>query len=224
MAEFAVTFLAGASHGLTSVLVGQPLDTIKTRMQAMPVEAQSNSLTVARHLFAKEGIRGLYRGGLPIFVGGSLMRSAQFGVSGTVKDMMQRSDFPQYKILGVFDYQVIVAGMAGGVGRGLVEVPADFLKIRRQVEQKWTMSHLMDGTFVTLARNTVLFAAFVVYMDLGKQTCQAGYVPNILMDQSCDNLSPFAKGECFGYFILALLPFILHLLFMQWICSLIVPT
>jgi len=194
MAEFAVTFLAGASHGLTSVVVGQPLDTIKTRMQAMPLEAQSNSLTVARHLFVKEGIRGLYRGGLPIFVGGSLMRSAQFGVSGTVKDMLNRYNLPQYKILGLFDYQVILAGMAGGIGRGLVEIPADFLKIRKQLEQKWTYSHLMDGTFVTLARNTVLFAAFVVYMDLGKQACKAGYVPRILMDESGGNLTPFAKG------------------------------
>ena len=31
MVDFAITFAAGASYGLTTVLVGQPLDTIKTR-------------------------------------------------------------------------------------------------------------------------------------------------------------------------------------------------
>ena len=193
MAEQLITFAAGASHGLTSVIVGQPLDTIKTRMQGMPAQSNS-SFKVCSELFAKEGVRGLYRGGLPIFIGGSLMRSAQFGVSGAVKDMMKQKKMPEYKIMGLFDYQVIIAGVAGGVGRGLVEIPADFLKIRRQVEQKWTFSHLTDGTFVTLGRNSVLFAAFVVYIDLAKQACRAGYVPRVLMDEGESNLSPFAKG------------------------------
>lgn len=195
MAEFLVTFTAGASYGLTTVIVGQPLDTIKVRMQGMPSAAQQTSWNVGTELFRREGIRGLYRGGLPLFVGGSLMRSAQFGVSGRVKHWLEEHpDVPHYKFFGLFDWQVIFAGIAGGLGRGIVEIPTDFLKTRRQVEKSWTWSHLMDGTAITLARNTGLYTAFVVYMDLSKQACQAGYVPSILMNEQQTGLTPFAKG------------------------------
>lgn len=78
--EHLVSFIAGASFGATSVLVGQPLDTVKTRMQAHQQSLKSNPLAVATEVFRKEGVRGLYRGGMPIFVGGALFRSAQFGV------------------------------------------------------------------------------------------------------------------------------------------------
>lgn len=195
MAEYLVTFLAGASYGLTTVIVGQPLDTIKVRMQGMPSTGHQNSYTVGRDLFAREGMRGLYRGGLPLFVGGSLMRSAQFGVSGRVKHWMEEHpSFPHYRIFGFVDWQVIIAGVAGGFGRGIVEIPTDFLKTRRQVEKSWTWSHLMDGTAITLARNTVLYTAFMVYIDLSKQACQAGYVPGILTNEGQTGLTPFAKG------------------------------
>jgi solute carrier family 25 carnitine/acylcarnitine transporter 20/29 len=195
MAEHLVTFCAGASYGLTTVVVGQPLDTIKVRMQGMPSTAHQNSVVVGMDLFRREGIRGLYRGGLPLFVGGSLMRSAQFGVSGRVKHWLEEHPgLPHYRMFGFLDWQVILAGIAGGLGRGIVEIPTDFLKTRRQVEKSWTWSHLMDGTAITLARNTVLYTAFMVYIDLSKQACREGLVPSFLMNESSDGLTPFAKG------------------------------
>lgn len=124
-----------------------------------------------------------------------MMRSAQFGVSGRVKHWLEENpQIPHYKFFGLLDWQVICAGIAGGLGRGLVEIPTDFLKTRRQVEKSWTWSHLMDGTSITLARNTVLYTAFMVYIDLSKQACQAGYVPSVLMDEKQTGLTPFAKG------------------------------
>jgi solute carrier family 25 (mitochondrial carnitine/acylcarnitine transporter), member 20/29 len=196
MAEYLVTFIAGASYGLTTVILGQPLDTIKVRMQGMPSTGHQSSFTVGRELFLREGIRGLYRGGLPLIVGGSLMRSAQFGVSGRVKHWMEEHPqwSPQFRILGYVDSQVLLAGIAGGIGRGIVEIPTDFLKTRRQVERSWTWSHLMDGTAITLARNTVLYTAFMIYIDLSKQACQAGYIPAMLMNEQQTGLTPFAKG------------------------------
>lgn len=194
MAESVITFVAGASYGLTTVLVGQPLDTIKVRMQAMPTASTQSSWTVGRDLFVREGVRGLYRGGLPLVVGGSLMRSAQFGVSGYARDVLSRLNLPQRKLFGLIDYQVVLAGLAGGIGRGLVEVPTDFLKTRRQVDRSWTFRSLLDGTAVTLGRNSILFAAFVVYIDLSKQACRAGLVPRALVTPDGESLTPFAKG------------------------------
>lgn len=190
-----VTFAAGASYGLTTVIVGQPLDTIKVRMQGLPSASQQSAWKVGKDLFLQQGVRGLYRGGLPLFLGGSFMRSAQFGISGRVKHWLdEHAGLPKFHFLGLLEWQVIAAGIAGGLGRGLVEIPTDFLKTRRQVERSWTISHLMDGTAITLVRNTVLYASFMVYIDLAKQACRAGYVPTLLMNEEQNNLTPFVKG------------------------------
>jgi len=206
----AITFFAGASYGFTTVIVGQPLDTIKTRMQGLSSKYSNKMFQVASDLFQREGIRGLYRGGLPLFLGGSLMRSAQFGVSSEAKSFLSR--YPSYKIAGVLDYQVLLAGLAGGVGRGLVEIPTDFFKIRRQVEQQvsWQTirSQLLDGTGITMGRNSLLFMSFMIWIDLAKQACQAGWVPSSLMTSEQDNLSPFAKGAlCSNLAWLSIWPF-----------------
>ena len=197
MAEHFVPFVAGASYGLTTVVVGQPLDTVKVRMQGLPSAATLGGFRVAGDLFAKEGIPGLYRGGLPLFVGGAFMRSAQFGVSGATKTWLNENvtggKHPN-RLFGIFDWEVIVAGAAGGLSRGLVEIPTDFFKTRRQVEHSWNIREVLDGTGVTLVRNTVLYVAFMVYIDISKQLCRNGYVPSLLMTEDHQSLSPFTKG------------------------------
>ena len=54
------SFICGFAYGTTTVIVGQPLDTIKTRMQAKGTG--SSMITTASTIFKKEGITGLYRG------------------------------------------------------------------------------------------------------------------------------------------------------------------
>jgi len=191
---FGITFIAGASYGFTTVLVGQPLDTIKTRMQGMPSTAKRSMMVVGKELFYREGVRGLYRGGLPLLLGGSLMRSAQFGVSGKARDVLRSSNLPQHMIWGMFDYQVVLAGLAGGLGRALVEIPTDFFKVRQQVENKYTLKSILDGAGVTMARNSLLYTSFMVYVDLSKQLCSNGYVPKVFMVEDGSGLSPFSKG------------------------------
>lgn len=194
--ELLVPFLSGASYGLTTVAIGQPLDTIKTRMQGLPSAQKQNSVTVMMDLFRREGVRGLYRGGLPLFMGGAFMRSAQFGVSSSTKNWLEDGlGAPQYSLFGIFDWQVLVAGIAGGIGRGICEIPTDFFKTRRQVERGWKISQILDGASVTLVRNGVLFGAFAIYVDLSKQACRTGYVPSILTTEDGTGLTPFWKGS-----------------------------
>lgn len=195
--ESLVPFAAGASYGLTTVVVGQPLDTVKVRMQGLPSAARSSGFQVAGQLYAKEGIAGLYRGGLPLFIGGAFMRSAQFGVSGAAKNWLEENTTggkPAQRLYGIIDWQVMVAGGMGGLSRGLVEIPTDFFKTRRQVEHSWSIREVMDGTGVTLARNTVLYSAFMFYIDMSKLLCRQGYIPSALMMADGESLTPFVKG------------------------------
>jgi solute carrier family 25 carnitine/acylcarnitine transporter 20/29 len=219
---YAITFSAGASYGLTTVLVGQPLDTIKTRMQGIASSSKPSSslrtesaIGVLRNVYSTEGIRGLYRGGLPLVLGGSFMRSAQFGVSAEASNFLKRNNFPSYKILGTVDSNILLAGIAGGLGRAFVEIPTDFFKIRRQVQnlglnnkslssnsnnntKQMTIENIrkeiLTGSAITMARNTILFATFIVYIDLSKQACEAGLIPSYFCTTDGTSLTPFMKG------------------------------
>ena len=76
----AESFIAGFAYGGTTVLVGQPFETIKTLRQ---VQSASSATTAAKgsifqtasNLYSTSGIRGFYRGGVPLLLGGGLMVS-----------------------------------------------------------------------------------------------------------------------------------------------------
>ena len=147
--EHLIGFIAGASFGATSVVVGQPLDTIKTRMQAHQASLKSNPITVASEVFRKEGLRGLYRGGFPILVGGATFRSAQFGVYAAALGFAQHTSheggaprISDKKLLGCINPQVVFAGFWGGVARGVVEGPFEYIKVCRQINVPWRFRKL----------------------------------------------------------------------------------
>jgi len=160
-----VSFTAGAAYGLTSVAVGQPLDTVKTRMQARPDLASSSAWRVAWDLLRTQGPVGLYRGGLPVVLGGTMFRSAQFGFYEAALGKL-RSTTPTHKFFGLLDWQVALAGAVGGIARGVIEAPFDQVKVCQQVEHEWSMRTLFQGSSVTILRNTALFSAFSIYRDL----------------------------------------------------------
>lgn len=89
----AIDFVAGSLGGVANVLVGQPLDTIKVKMQTFP-SLYTNALTCFKKTLANDGIRrGLYAGTLPavvanvaensvLFCGYSICQQAVTGIQG----------------------------------------------------------------------------------------------------------------------------------------------
>lgn len=60
------TFGIGASAGLVTVLVTQPLDTVKTRMQSIEARREySSTLKCVGRIFKEEGIATFWSGALP---------------------------------------------------------------------------------------------------------------------------------------------------------------
>jgi hypothetical protein len=188
-----ITFTSGLAYGLSSTLVGHPFDTIKTRAQALsttpsvttPSVTNSRSLKILKDLLVSEGIIGLYRGAVPLFFAGGVIRSSQFGFYDVALRYQRKSDPDCDRVLGVVDKQVVIAGFVGGLGRGIIETPADYIKTRRQVDRPWAtggmLKGMLEGASVTFLRNSFLFAAFAVYSDLS----------TVLVD---GGLSPFWKG------------------------------
>jgi|TARA_B110000208_G_scaffold188826_1_gene249215 solute carrier family 25 carnitine/acylcarnitine transporter 20/29 len=153
-----ISFASGFAYGATSVLVGQPLDVLKTRMQA-----SRGTFSVSSYLATPSQ---WYRGSAPMLVGGALFRSAQFGFYGTTLDFV-RTEYPStYRIGGVLDWHVVIAGFAGGFGRGLVEGPFEYIKVRRIVDEPWRFRDMYSGSATTMLRNAFLFSSFVCYRDV----------------------------------------------------------
>ena len=173
------SFAAGFCYGATTVVVGQPLDTIKTIQQASTTSTTSKNnnksmFQISRKLYGTGGMRAFYRGGIPLLLGGGFIRSAQFGVySASLQRIVQiqgyRCHAPEQRYLGgTVDPQVVLAGFMGGIGRGLVEGPFEMVKVRQQVQTRWSFREILKGSGTTLLRNSVLFSTFVVYMDISK--------------------------------------------------------
>ena len=59
----------GTVGGIAQVLVGQPFDTVKVRLQSAPEGTYSGAVDVVKKLIANEGPMGFYKGTLTPLIG-----------------------------------------------------------------------------------------------------------------------------------------------------------
>ena len=89
--------------------MAQPFDTLKTRMQAY--DKGASLYTTFLSIYKSEGVRGLYRGGVPLIIGGALMRSSQFGVYDIVLANLRLkygTTQPDGRIYGILDHHIVL--------------------------------------------------------------------------------------------------------------------
>ena len=174
--------VCGLVYGATSPLVGHPIDSVKTRMQADARYAATSALQTARGIVAAEGVRGLYRGLLPPLLGSSVFRSVQFSVYGAAMSAARDSPLLMAEVPGAGGLQlrVLAAGLASSAARALLETPLELVKVRRQMGRGWLVAAgprealraplrelrgLYRGLGVTFLRTWGLMGSFFVFVD-----------------------------------------------------------
>ena len=183
LTEGAVAMLFGFMYGATSVIVGHPFDTIKTRMQTNAGhETFAESVrAITRVPEGHGGWRSLYRGFWPPLAGSLFFRSYVFSVYGFVYTALDNarpdSHSSQASIAHVF-----VAGSVAGLARAAVESPLELLKTQQQQEQHrgqspWRISRsvlpwVTRGYSATAARNMPMISAFFTLTEIANQ-CSA---------------------------------------------------
>lgn len=140
--------ISGFLFGATNTLVGHPLDTVKTKMQAQ-TEHMTNAgpFKTLWTVFSKEGIRGLYRGVIPPFIGSMFYRSMQFTVFEAFYTYSKDSPTLTKQIphcLGL-EYRVIVAGLMSATTRAVIETPFEYAKVKGQTLQEWHFKNAYTG-------------------------------------------------------------------------------
>lgn len=84
--------MGGIVYGLTSPIVGHPLDTVKTKMIADKAYHNATFRETVLGTYRLEGLRGFYRGFVPPLVGSMIYRGA--GLVPTVGHIRRARNFP----------------------------------------------------------------------------------------------------------------------------------
>lgn len=121
--------LAGTSGGIAQVLVGQPFDTTKVRLQTS--KAGTTLLDVVRSLIKNEGLLAFYKGTLTPLVGVGVCVSVQFGVNEAMKRFFHHRNHG----LPITLPQYYLCGMTGGLVNSFLSSPIEHVRIRLQTQK-----------------------------------------------------------------------------------------
>ncbi|KAL4911891.1 mitochondrial carrier domain-containing protein [Aspergillus aurantiobrunneus] len=119
-------FVVEASGGITQVLIGQPFDIVKVRMQT---QANQSAVQVARNIWTHEGPRAFYKGTLPPLLGVGACISIVYSTFHTVSHAIQPN--PNTPLT---PSQTYLAGGLAGLANSLVSGPTEHIRIRLQTQ------------------------------------------------------------------------------------------
>lgn len=165
--EGLAALFCGGIFGFTNVIVGHPLDTIKTRMQVSTVYRNNTLLNSILLIYKNEGVRGYYKGATPTLFGSIAFRSVQFGVFEALYTKWSNSKLLTKKIPGTkgLEPRVILASIASGSIRSFVECPFEYLKVQGQTNQKSQLNHFFKGFFSVWLRSVGLVTVIFLQVD-----------------------------------------------------------
>nr|KAF6482088.1 solute carrier family 25 member 48 [Molossus molossus] len=126
-------FAAGWIGGAASVIIGYPLDTVKTRLQAGV--GYGNTLSCIRAVYRKESVFGFFKGMSFPLASIAVYNSVVFGVfSNTQRFLSQNhSREPEASPPHTLSNLLLASVVAGVVSVGL-GTPVDLIKIRLQMQ------------------------------------------------------------------------------------------
>lgn len=126
-----IDFLGGASAGITQVLVGQPFDLIKVRLQT----EGGNIGQIVKEIYLKDGLKGFYKGTLSPLIGMSFCIATQFTGFNFAKRVIAnlRYDGKTEKI-NTFD--LVLSGMFSGLCYTWIMSPMELFRIKMQVKEE----------------------------------------------------------------------------------------
>jgi len=129
---------AGTAGGIAQVLVGQPFDIVKVRMQTAPKGTYNGMLHCAGGILKNEGPLAFYKGTLTPLLGIGVCVSIQFGALEYAKRVFSSQNLAVGRggeggktLTG---NQLFISGVFAGLANGVVSGPVEHIRIRLQTQ------------------------------------------------------------------------------------------
>ncbi|KAG4073163.1 hypothetical protein HA402_002552 [Bradysia odoriphaga] len=167
-------FISGGFGGVCTVLAGHPLDTIKVRLQTMPLPAPgaapmyTGTYDCARKTVQREGFRGLYKGMSAPIAGVAPIFAMSFFGFGVGKRLQQNT--PDEKLSNL---QLFLAGSFSGVFTTSIMAPGERIKCLLQIQQGGNQPQKYNG---------MVDCAKQLYKEGGIRSIYKGSVATLLRD------------------------------------------
>lgn len=146
--------LAGGIAGLSAAVIGQPFDTVKTRMQAQTI-ASTSPWTHSVQLFKESGLRAFYRGSFSPIISKALSCGVCFSVVASTKSYLSFLGFDVSNPLGP---PSLVAYAVSGLIESSFYTPIEAVKVRLQTAaKKTTAKEVIGKSTITLHITLLLF-------------------------------------------------------------------
>ncbi|KAI1385703.1 mitochondrial carrier [Hypoxylon trugodes] len=131
--DTAKDLFAGAAGGIAQVLIGQPFDIVKVRLQTST--AYTSALDAATTIYAKEGPLAFYKGTLTPLLGIGACVSIQFGAFGFARRYFENANLSSSSRSKDLSYgQYYAAGAFAGVANSVISGPIEHVRIRLQAQ------------------------------------------------------------------------------------------
>lgn len=160
---FLLSLFPGAVQGSVQVMLGHPLDTVKTRLQTTTTERlarQNRTFSVMKNIVKDEGALALYRGVTPPLLLTASKRSLQFALWEKLQ-------------LTFAGHHPLLPGAITGFAGTIVGCPMHVIKIQTQITKRTEMRNA-SSTFLNIVKTEGVRGLYRgMYAQIMKDTCFA---------------------------------------------------
>ncbi len=134
-------FFSGSVAGVVQVLLGQPFDIVKVRMQTQG-DLYKSPLECAKSIWKNEGLSAFYKGTLSPLIGISFCVAIQFGSNEIAKNYLSNRNkrIKNDSRLEIKDY--IICGAFAGAANSIVISPVELFRIQMQVQKSGSSDNM----------------------------------------------------------------------------------
>ncbi|KAL4794764.1 mitochondrial carrier domain-containing protein [Aspergillus venezuelensis] len=165
-------FVVGAAGGATQVLIGQPFDIVKVRMQ---VQANKSAIQVAQNILRHEGLLAFYKGTLPPLLGVGACISIVYSTFHTISESIKSSTSTATANSTLSPPKTFLAGGLAGLANSFVSGPTEHIRIRLQTQNE---SHPNGNSL----RPGVLSTIRYIHAQSGLMGLYRGQTPTMLRE------------------------------------------
>ncbi|KAF6802169.1 mitochondrial carrier C4G9.20c [Colletotrichum musicola] len=130
--QTAKDLFAGAAGGVAQVLLGQPFDIVKVRLQTSTTS--TSALTAASQIYKNEGALAFYKGTLTPLLGIGACVSIQFGAFHQARRYFEARNSLSSSSPTLSYGQYYAAGAFAGVANSVISGPIEHVRIRLQTQ------------------------------------------------------------------------------------------